>query len=57
MLPQHQRLFRLLIKRLASSSCALKLTKGVHVQEILAFLLQGLVGEAERHLDAMKTLC
>lgn len=35
---EHQRLFKLLIKRLAPSSYALKLAEGVRVQEILAFL-------------------
>lgn len=35
---EHQRLFKLLIKRLAPSSYVLKLAEGVRVQEILAFL-------------------
>lgn len=43
--PEHQRLFKLLIKRLAPSSYALKLAEGVRVQEILAFLTHGLKGE------------
>lgn len=42
---EHQRLFKLLIKRLAPSSYALKLAEGVRVQEILAFLTHGLIGE------------
>lgn len=42
---EHQRLFKLLIKRLAPSSYALKLAKGVRVQEILAFLTYGLIEE------------
>lgn len=42
---EQQRLFKLLIKRLAPSSYALKLAKGVHVQEILAFLTHGLIGK------------
>ncbi len=42
---EHQRLFKLLIKRLAPSSYALKLAEGVCVQEILAFLTHGLKGE------------
>lgn len=42
---EHQRLFKLLIKRLAPSSYALKLAEGVRVQEILAFLTHWLTGE------------
>lgn len=44
---KHQHLFKLLIKRLAPSSYALKLAKGVCVQEILAFLTRGLMGEPD----------
>lgn len=41
---EQQCLFKLLIKRLAPSSYALKLAEGVRVQEILAFLTHGLTG-------------
>lgn len=40
-------LFSLLIKRLVSSSHSFKLAKGVHVQEILAFLIQTPVREQQ----------
>lgn len=55
---EQQRLFKLLIKRLAPSSYAVKLAEGVRVQEILAFLTHGLIGKTwlKQHLYDINTI-